>query len=287
MSDNHFDNSDWHLGMSLPSRKETHSKKKKSKDKQKSPSAPAAPSVPEQPRRELNLQPQRALTFEPEKKPLRESARELELKIQPESNPDLQQLQPQTESVTPVPVQEPQWQTESAWIVQESQLQSGAASPVQSPSHTEPVVGYTGARAELAQAAAEMSAATALSGGVTAEERDMLWSGDEDEDGPILTKWQRLLLFVVVPVVILGVLVWGKIAYVHHVPQLVRDNVPAYASGEGFLVIKPWWFGPPIYDLDSYPQTNDFTMYQTKMGDYAPLVEDPFVLKRFQQDILN
>jgi hypothetical protein len=197
MSDNHLDNSDWQLGMSLPSRKETHSKKKKSKDKHKSSSASAAPSEPEPPRRELNLQP------------------------------------------------------------------------------------------ELAQARAEVGTAAALSGTVSAEERDMLWGDDENEDGPILTKWQRLLLFVVVPVVILGVVAWGKIAYVHHVPQLVRDNVPAYASGEGFLVIKPWWFGPPVYELDSYPQTNDFTMYQTKMGDYATLVEDPFVLWRFQKDILN
>ncbi|MGB8955579.1 MAG: hypothetical protein WCC10_09405 [Tumebacillaceae bacterium] len=275
MSD-HFDNSDWQLGMSLPSRKETHSKKKNSKDKHKSPSAPVAPREPEPPRRELNLQPERALTLEPEKKPLRESARELDLKIQPESSTDLQPLRPKIESVTPA--QESQWQAETVSNAEQSQVQSP-------PLQAEPGVDNVAASAELAQARAEVATATALSGNVTEEERDMLWG--DDEDGPILTRWQRLLLFVVVPVVILGVIVWGKIAYVHHVPQLVRDNVPAYASGEGFLVVKPWWFGPPVYELGSYPQANDFPMYQTRMGDHAPLVDDPFVLWRFQQDILS
>ena len=213
MSDNHFDNSDWQLGMYLPSRKETHGKKKKSKEK---------PPVPS------------ALQKRSEPKP--------------------------------------------------SHVQSGAAMDVQ---QSEPVVGNDVAIAEMAQASAEVAAATALSEGVTAEERDLLWGDDEDEDGPLLSVRQRLLLFVLVPLVILAVFIWGKIAYVHQVPELVRDNVPAYASGEGFLVIKPWWFGPPVYELDAYPQTNDFTMYQTKMGDHAPLVEDPIVLWRFQQDILN
>jgi len=222
MSDNHFDNSDWQLGMSLPSRKETHSKKKKSKKNPPAPAAPQARRESEPPGRELNLQPERSLTLEPDK------------------------------NVLP----------------------------------SESVVENDVAIAELAQAASEV-AATALAEGVSEEERDLLWGGDEDEDGPVLTVRQRLLLFVLVPLVMLAVLIWGKIAYVHQVPELVRANVPAYASGEGFLVIKPWWFGPPVYKLDSYPPANDFTMYQTKMGNHAPLVVDPFVLWRFQQDILN
>ena len=184
-----FDNSDWQPGMPLPSRKETHSKKKKSKEAKQEPVAP----------------------------------------------------QPQ----------QPQLEEPRVAVQQES------------------------------------AAAVGLVGDVTAEERDWLLGENDDEDGSILTIWQRLLLFVAVPLVLLGVLIWGKIAYVHQVPDLVRDNVPAYSSGEGFLVLKPWWFGPPIYQLDSYPQANDFKMYQIRMGDHAPLVEDPYVLWTFPEDILK
>jgi hypothetical protein len=195
MSD-HFDNSGWQPGMPLPSRKETHGKKKKSKDAK-------LPS-------------------------------------------DTRHPQPAEHRVA------------------ESRPQAAAGAPAQ-------------------ESAAAMSGVVS---DVTQEERDLLWAELED-DGSVLTVWQRLLLFVAVPLVLLGVLVWGKIAYVHQVPDLVRDNVSAYSSGEGFLVIKPWWFGPPVYKLDSYPQANEFQMYQIRMGDHGKLLEEPYVLWTFQQDLLK
>jgi hypothetical protein len=60
-------------------------------------------------------------------------------------------------------------------------------------------------------------------------------------------------------------------------------------------VLKPWWFGPPVFALDKYqvPPTEYtltkaeyFNRYKIELGDYASIVEAPKVLWTFQTDIL-
>ncbi|ASS73606.1 hypothetical protein CIG75_00515 [Tumebacillus algifaecis] len=111
----------------------------------------------------------------------------------------------------------------------------------------------------------------------------------EEETEPVIGKWTYRLLMIFVPLVLIGVLAYGKLGYVHQVPELVRDNVSAYEQGEGFLVLKPWWFGPPVYKLDEYVGSagSDFYRYQLNLRDFAKIVEEPIVLWRFQKDFLQ
>lgn len=121
---------------------------------------------------------------------------------------------------------------------------------------------------------------------------DELISDEADQEGdlqPFFSRWQRVLIWSGTILVVLFVLAWGKIGYVHHVPDLVRQNVTAYDRGPAFLIIKPWWFGPPVIDLTEYTrsgETPDWDIYRARLGDYAGVVDNPEVLWYFQEDIL-
>ncbi len=122
----------------------------------------------------------------------------------------------------------------------------------------------------------------------TAEEADEKELDDEEME-PMVGKWTYRLLLIFVPLIVIAVLIYGKIGYVHDVPPLVRENVEAYEQGEGFLVLKPWWFGPPVYKLDEYvsgPSTT-FHQFQLNLRDFAGIVEKPIVLWQFEQDFLD
>jgi hypothetical protein len=154
---------------------------------------------------------------------------------------------------------------------------------------------------EIEQARAEATAASAV--GMT--EPDVTWAerqallddrahqekaaGDDVDPPPFFSTWQRVLLWTGTVLVTLFVLAWGKLGYVHNVPDLVRSNVPAYDSGPAFLVLKPWWFGPPVLDLAQYnreTETPNWDLYHARLGDYAGIVDNPHVLWYFQEDIL-
>jgi hypothetical protein len=112
---------------------------------------------------------------------------------------------------------------------------------------------------------------------------------DEEDDAPVISKWKIALLILTTPIVLVIVLAWGKLAYVHQVPSFVQQQVPAYQHGQGFLILKPWWFGPPIFTLDQYERTDgeDFEHWKIQLNDYETVVQDPTVLYTFPDDILK
>ena len=121
-------------------------------------------------------------------------------------------------------------------------------------------------------------------------------AADEDENRGFFKTWQWYLLMTFTPIIIVLVVAYGKIGYVHAIPDSVRDQVPAYRHGEGFVVLKPWWFGPPVFTLDEYqiepgPATETaeewFDRYKVELGDYRGIVEDPQVLWSVQTDPLT
>ncbi|MBL0385088.1 hypothetical protein JJB07_00390 [Tumebacillus sp. ITR2] len=116
----------------------------------------------------------------------------------------------------------------------------------------------------------------------------------EDADGelqPFFKTWQRVLLWIGTILAMLFVLAWGKIGYVHHVPDIVRENVPAYNHGtSAYLVLKPWWFGPPVLDLNNYyheADRPDWENYKARLGDYSSIVDNPHVLWTFPDDLMQ
>lgn len=121
-------------------------------------------------------------------------------------------------------------------------------------------------------------------------------ASEEDEARPFYSRWQWALLMFFTPAVILLTLAYGRLGYVHDVPDHVRSQVPAYQQGEAFLVLKPWWFGPPIFTLDDYKvpssdyplsRADYFARYKIELGDYARIVDGPRVLWTFRQDLLH
>ncbi|KEO81330.1 hypothetical protein EL26_21495 [Tumebacillus flagellatus] len=154
---------------------------------------------------------------------------------------------------------------------------------------------------EIQQAREEATATSAVVAPVLEpDERDLLLSpaparaeesaGTDGELQPFFSTWQRVLLWTGTVLVTIVVLLWGKIGYVHHIPDLVRDNVPAYQHDAGYLVLKPWWFGPPVLDLNTYARDTerpDWELYKARLGDYAAIVDNPYILWKFAEDPLQ
>ncbi|HEU4962480.1 MAG TPA: hypothetical protein VFV52_01275 [Bacilli bacterium] len=111
---------------------------------------------------------------------------------------------------------------------------------------------------------------------------------EAEADKPLAT-WKVALLIVFGVLVGLVVAAWGKIGYVHHVPAFVQERVPQYTQGEAFLVVKPWWFGPPVFDLSDYEaaDTGDYKKYKMQLGGYAGLLDKPEILWRLKEDVLH
>ncbi|MGZ4106353.1 MAG: hypothetical protein ACXVDE_02795 [Tumebacillaceae bacterium] len=110
-----------------------------------------------------------------------------------------------------------------------------------------------------------------------------------EDSGPVIAKWKIALVILLAPIVLVIILAWGKLAYVHQVPKFVLQQVPAYQTGQGFLILKPWWFGPTIFTLEQYPRTDgeDFVHWKIQLNDYEAVVQDPTVLYTFPEDILK
>lgn len=159
--------------------------------------------------------------------------------------------------------------------------------------------------AELEAAQAETAVAAAMPSRRQRhlDERDILWgpaverdddgdaaeAGDREEDDAIkpLAKWKAALLTLFGIVLLTVLLAWGKLSYVHHIPDHVRDRVPAYAQGEAFVVVKPWWFGPPVFDLSRYPkgERESYQIWKQRLGNYTGILEKPTVFWRLEKDI--
>ncbi|MCL6637898.1 MAG: hypothetical protein K6T26_08115 [Alicyclobacillus sp.] len=46
---------------------------------------------------------------------------------------------------------------------------------------------------------------------------------------------------------------WAKFAYVYHIPAAWRQG--PLQGIRAYVTVKPWWFGPPLFDLARYMPT--------------------------------
>lgn len=265
-----IDNSDYQPGMPLPSRKETHARKKgKSKKREEL-------KAQEQLQEQLRLQ---------EQQRLREQEQQRLLEHQPPAEPDqaaqLRELQASREEEARLKAEREAAQLRELNAIRaetKRQLELRAVSD-----EAAPLQELQAAQEQVAATAAVLTPADVPSEPARTEDED------DEETEPVIGKWTYRLLLTFVPILLLLVLAYGKLGYVHQVPDLVRQNVTAYEQGEGFLILKPWWFGPPVYKLDSYlsgPDTT-FPQYQLNLHDFAAIVDQPIVLWRFQDDFLQ
>ncbi|PWK16543.1 hypothetical protein [Tumebacillus permanentifrigoris] len=247
-----FDNNDWHEGMILPSRKDTHNRNRKKKAKQ----ASAVRGASVEPKAELA-----ATTFT---EPVAEPAREPVVEPVREPEPVVELAEPATEHPL-----------EDHPALQEIQLARAEATATSAVTDAVriPDVSWAEKQARLDDDRTQHEEA----------------AGDDVDPPPFFTTWQRVMLWTGTALVTLCILAWGKIGYVHNVPDIVRHNVSAYDRGPAFLVVKPWWFGPPVIDLAQYDrpeETPNWELYHARLGDYAGIVENPHVLWYYRSDFL-
>lgn len=90
--------------------------------------------------------------------------------------------------------------------------------------------------------------------------------------------WTRVF---VVTVCLLMLAFWSKFAFVYNIPSYAQrgelDNVKAYVT------VKPWWFGPPIFNLEQtslYPLRltvigNQYDVLLQNLGKYQSILQQP------------
>lgn len=76
-------------------------------------------------------------------------------------------------------------------------------------------------------------------------------------------------------------LFWAKFAIVYDIPEAVR--VGQLADVTEYVTIKPWWFGPPSFDLGQIIETSDelginpdaYSLLLHALGQYQAVVTAP------------
>jgi hypothetical protein len=85
-------------------------------------------------------------------------------------------------------------------------------------------------------------------------------------------------------VVLLTLTFWAKFAFVYHVPEALRTGPLSHVSA--YVTWKPWWFGPPVFDLDQYLKMPDVTvtysddrdLLLSNLGRFRAVVEQPNII---------
>ena len=68
---------------------------------------------------------------------------------------------------------------------------------------------------------------------------------------------------------------WAKFAVVYDIPPFLRHGVLIQARD--YVVLKSWWFGPPLFNLNQYPVDPSAPLRSlvTQLGRYQGIVTDP------------
>lgn len=73
---------------------------------------------------------------------------------------------------------------------------------------------------------------------------------------------------------------WARFAVVYDIPPYAERG--ALADVDMYITVKPWWFGPPLFDLGKYAVSSTKSLspqpYQVlldELGKYAAVVESP------------
>ncbi|GGI95181.1 hypothetical protein GCM10010885_00990 [Alicyclobacillus cellulosilyticus] len=93
--------------------------------------------------------------------------------------------------------------------------------------------------------------------------------------------WTRAALFLAG---LAAVAFWAKFALVYDIPLYARQGL--LAGVRAYVTSKPWWFGPPVFDLAAYqPQdnlpavvSNPYTLLLSRLGRYQAVVTAPHMV---------
>jgi hypothetical protein len=71
---------------------------------------------------------------------------------------------------------------------------------------------------------------------------------------------------------------WARFAVVYDIPLYAERG--ALANVDMYITVKPWWFGPPLFDLGKYgvssiKSTEPYQVLLDELGKYAVVVESP------------
>ncbi|GMA63658.1 hypothetical protein GCM10025859_40980 [Alicyclobacillus fastidiosus] len=90
--------------------------------------------------------------------------------------------------------------------------------------------------------------------------------------------WTRVTVALFV---LLCIAFWARFAFVYDIPSVVQGDLPPGVMA--YVTVKPWWFGPPVFDLGQYvPEKVDGAsvydpseMFLMNLGRYSAVVEQP------------
>lgn len=74
---------------------------------------------------------------------------------------------------------------------------------------------------------------------------------------------------------------WARFAFVYDIPGYARAPLPAHVTA--YVTVKPWWFGPPVFDVGHYAAKGDEldivanpnSYLLMKLGKYDAILEHP------------
>lgn len=94
--------------------------------------------------------------------------------------------------------------------------------------------------------------------------------------------WGRVFSFIVF---LLAISFWAKFAVVYHIPEYAANG--PLENTTAYVAVKPWWFGPPVFDLQQYANrdpvqlniVNDpYAYLLLQLGKYNAIVEYPNIV---------
>ncbi|GMA57342.1 hypothetical protein C7445_11535 [Alicyclobacillus sacchari] len=76
---------------------------------------------------------------------------------------------------------------------------------------------------------------------------------------------------------------WARFAYVYDIPSYAASVLPPHIRA--YVTVKPWWFGPPVFDLGLYAPDvgggaipDPYAVLLYKLGQYAPILTHPQII---------
>ncbi|MCI0183305.1 MAG: hypothetical protein OWR52_10995 [Acidibacillus sp.] len=90
---------------------------------------------------------------------------------------------------------------------------------------------------------------------------------------------RRAVYMTVFLMIVVTVSFWAKCAVVYDVPAYMQVGQLTHA--QAYVVYKPWWFGPPLFNLAKYPVLNPMNPEQSlamQLQQYSEIVDNPTIL---------
>ncbi len=94
--------------------------------------------------------------------------------------------------------------------------------------------------------------------------------------------WSRIFAFICL---LIAIGFWAKFAFVYHIPSYAEQGPLEGVSA--YVAVKPWWFGPPVFNLERYTENNSVQLNMVndpyaylllQLGKYNAVVEHPSII---------